>query len=117
MGEEIYKVEKEKNTTVVTLTLDNITMYENEQMKKAFSTQLEQGSKNIVLDLSNTAFISSLVIASMVSMLKRVKEAGGNLVLCGVKDKVKEVLSITGLDQVFDITSDRKTAVERLGKK
>ncbi len=117
MEDSIYKVDREKEITILTLTLDNITMNENEELKKVFTTLLDEGSKNIILDLSNTAFMSSVVIASLVFMLKRAKEAGGDLAICGVKDKVKDVLTITNLDKVFDIFDDRQKAVSKLTKK
>jgi anti-anti-sigma regulatory factor len=50
-------------------------------------------------------------------MLKRAKEAGGNLIFCGINEKVKEVLAMTNLDKVFDIAGDRQEAIKRLTKK
>jgi anti-anti-sigma regulatory factor len=47
-------------------------------------------------------------------MLKRAKEAGGNLVISGVQGKVEEVLKITNLDKVFEIFPDNKSAIEHL---
>ncbi len=37
--------------------------------------------------------------------------------ICGVKDRVKEVLAITNLDKIFDILDDRQKAVSELNKK
>ena len=44
-------------------------------------------------------------------MAKRAREAGGNLVIYGAKDKVKEVMAITNLDKVFDMFDNKKKAV------
>ena len=49
-------------------------------------------------------------------MLKRAKEAGGDLVISGVKDKVAEVLKITNLDKVFELFKDNKEAIDFLQK-
>ncbi len=117
MDTGIYRVEKEKDITILTLILDNITMYQNEELQEAFTKLLDEGTKNIVLDLSKTDFISSIVIASLVFMLKRAREAGGDIVLCGVGIKVRKVLAITNLDRVFDIYQDRKEAVGKLAEK
>ena len=117
MGDEIFKVEKEGGISILTLTLDNITMYQNEELKKAFGTLLNKGRKKIIFDLSKTYYISSIVIASLVFMVKRAKEAGGNLVICSVRDKVKETLSITNLDKVFDIFGDKQKAIDYFGGK
>lgn len=117
MADEIYKVEKQGDITIMTLTLDYITMHQNKELMDAFSGILDKGAKNIVLDLSNTAFISSIVIASLVFMHKRAKEAGGNLVICGIKEKVKEILATTNLDKVFDTFEDKQKALNQFTKK
>ncbi|MDP8260830.1 MAG: STAS domain-containing protein [Candidatus Kappaea frigidicola] len=116
MSNLIYRVEKDQDLIVLTLMLDNVLMDENEELKDTFSGFIDEGAKRIVLDFSETAFISSIVLASMVFMLKRAKEAGGNLVLSGVKDKVAEVLKITNLDKVFEIFNDNKEAVDFLNQ-
>lgn len=117
MGDSICKVDTAGRVTTLTLTMDNVTMYQNEEFKKAFTALLDEGKKNIVLDLSDTSFISTIVIASFVFMLKRAKEVGGNLVICGVKDKVKEVLNITNLDKIFDIFDSRQEAISEIAKR
>ena len=111
MDDSICKIDRQGDITILALILDNITMYQNEELQKAFAALLDKGKKKIVLDLSNIDFISSIVIASLVFMVKRAREAGGNLVLCGVRDKVKKVLAITNLDKVFDIFEDRQKAI------
>lgn len=117
MNNTIYHVEKQAGFVIMTLMLDSILWNDNEQLKKAFTALLDEGNKNIILDLSNTTYISSVILASFVFMLKRAKEAGGNLILCGINDKVKEVLAMTNLDKVFDITADRQEAISQLTKK
>jgi anti-anti-sigma factor len=117
MGDSIYTIDKQGNAVILTLILDNITMYQNEELQKAFTDLLDKGSKNIVLDLSKTDYMSSIVLASLVFMIKRAKEAGGNLVICGVREKVRKVLALTNLDKVFDIFENSEKAVARLAKK
>lgn len=113
----LYQIQKKQDYCLITLTLDSITMYENEEIKKSVISILDEGNKNIILDLSNTNFISTIVIASFVFMLKRAKEAGGDLLLCNVKDKVREVLLITNLDKVFEILPDLQSAISKLTRK
>lgn len=111
MDEPIYTIDKQGEITILTLTLDNITMYQNEELQKAFTNLLDKGNKKIVLDLAKTNFISSIVIASLVFMLKRAREAGGNIAICSIKDAVERVLSLTNLDKVFDIFDDKQKAI------
>jgi len=117
MDNTVCSVEKKDGIVIITLILDNILWNDNEQLKKTFTTLLDEGSKNIILDLSKTTYISSVVLASFVFMLKRAKEAGGNVVFCGIHKKVNEVLNMTNLDKIFDIAADRQEAIKQLTKK
>ncbi|MDB4349745.1 STAS domain-containing protein [Omnitrophica bacterium] len=112
-----YKIHREEKATIMRLTMSNITVEENEELKKAFSDLLYEGSKNIVLDLSDTTFVSSVILASLVFMLKRAKEAGGDLVICGAKGRVKDILVMTNLDKVFGTFDDAQKAITHYTQK
>ena len=114
--ELIYKIDREGEVVILTLILDNITMLDNQRLQEAFTKLLDEGNKNIVLDLSHTNFISSIVLASLVFMLKRSKEAGGNLIMCSIREGVSRVLELTNLDKIFDIFANREEAVKSFTK-
>ncbi|MBL7071035.1 MAG: STAS domain-containing protein [Candidatus Omnitrophica bacterium] len=113
MGGQTYEVEKIGQLAIFTLLLENITMLQNEELKRAFSALIDGGIKNIILDLTGITFVSSIVLASLVYMLKRAQEIGGNLVLCSVTHSVKAVLAATNLDKIFDIFNSRREAIEQ----
>jgi len=112
-----YKIEKQDNLVIMLLTLDSVLWDDNKLLTEAFTKLLDEGNKNIILDLANTTYISSVVLASFVYMLKRAKESGGNMVFCNVNKKVKEILTMTNLDKVFDIAENRQEAIKQLPKK
>jgi anti-sigma B factor antagonist len=57
----------------------------------------------VALDLTGVGFLDSSGLGSLVTCLKRVREAGGRLVLVGVSGSPMKVFSLTGLDRVFEI--------------
>jgi len=113
MGTLIYKIEKNEGFAVMTPSLETILIEENEQLKSALIFLLDQGCKNLILDLSQTNYISSLVLGTLMFILKKSKETNGNLIICNMNEKIKEVFAITNLDKVFDIASDRIEAMNR----
>ena len=117
MDEVTYKIDKEGKVAIMTMMLDNVTMNENVELQNAFTVLLDEGSKDIILDLSKTNFVSSIVLPSLVFMLKRSKEVGGNLIICSVKEPVKRVLDMTNLDKVFDIFDDKEKAIAQFARK
>lgn len=114
MDEELYSIEQKADVTIMKLMLDMILIDENEKLKKAYADLVAAGNRFIVLDLANTTYISSLVLASFVYMQKMVRDAGGNMVLCGVQKKVKEVLEATNLDKIIGIVADQDEAIRTL---
>jgi len=67
------------------------------------SNFLESDKKNIIIDMSDVKFVDSSGLGNIVRAFSTVKEAGGELKLAGISDKVKGVLSITKLNSVFKL--------------
>ncbi len=106
---EIQTVEY-KRVSVVTVTgrIDSATARDFESELNDLTSK---GKNNIVLDLGEVDFISSAGLRVLVTTRKAVRSAGGNLVLAGPSERVKETLEIAGLDVLFDEFEDREAAV------
>jgi anti-anti-sigma factor len=65
----------------------------------------------VVLNLSRLKFISSAFVAGMIAMQKRIRAAGGRLILCGMHPIVRETLHGARLDTFFDIRDDEQAAL------
>ncbi|MFH1458716.1 MAG: STAS domain-containing protein [Candidatus Omnitrophota bacterium] len=115
--EPIYLLENIGETVTVTLTIGTVTHNDNTELKKVFADLLSNKTKNIILDLSNTTYVSSIVLASLVFMQKSIKEASGSLIICGVRENVKEILEMTSLNKILDIVSTRNEALSRISAK
>jgi anti-sigma B factor antagonist len=116
METQIYNIEEKEKTTVLTLKLDSATIFQREQLTKPFARLLEEGKKNIVLDLSHTTYISSMILASFVSMQKKAQVEGGNFVISGVKESVREILATTKLDNLFQLFDDTQKAIDQFSQ-
>jgi anti-sigma B factor antagonist len=115
---DFFSVRKNGGTIIAEIVKQEITMYEIDKVKEEFTGILESGSGNIVLNFKNLDFISSIVLAGMVYLLKLTKDKGGNLIFCELKPKIKEVFKITSLDKVFEIYTDETAALAAFnGKK
>jgi len=67
-----------------------------------------------VLDLSNITFLGSIGLTVLVVFLKRVKTAGGRLVIAGLTGQCRNVMSVTKLDRAFDFYDDADEAIAAL---
>jgi anti-anti-sigma factor len=70
----------------------------------------------IVVDLSQTTFIASRFIESLVRAWKRLTERGGTLVLCGLQPFCAEVIRVTRLDTLWESFPSREEAMAALAQ-
>jgi anti-sigma B factor antagonist len=66
---------------------------------------------HLVLDLSEVPFCDSSGLGLLVSTLKRVRQAGGSLVLVTAPGMIERLLTITNLDGHFQTTRSVRDAL------
>lgn len=66
---------------------------------------LEEPPVRVALDMAKVTFMDSSSLGTLVTCLKRVRERDGRLILIGISGSPMKVLSLTGLDRVFDLVS------------
>jgi anti-sigma B factor antagonist len=72
---------------------------------------LAKGSKKILLNLGQITYNDSSGIGELVSAFTSVKNAGGELKLLNLTQKVHDLLQITKLYTVFDIWDNEASAI------
>lgn len=73
---------------------------------------LDAGETNFIVDLQAATFIDSTGIALLVTLLKRARKAGGNVVLVKPVDPtVWQILMLTRFDLVFTLTDSLEAAL------
>jgi anti-sigma B factor antagonist len=70
------------------------------------------GTKKIILNLAEVDYIDSSGVGELVGAFTTVRNAGGELKLMNLTQKVHDVLHVTKLYTVFDIRDDEFTAVK-----
>lgn len=63
------------------------------------------------VDLSGVRYMNSAGIGVMITMLTKLRNAGGDMLLINPSDQIKKLLVITKLNSIFRIASDREHAV------
>lgn len=74
----------------------------------------ERPPTNLVVDLSQVAFFGSEFISFLLRLHLMMKKQDSELVLCGVKERIRELLRQTALDTLWAIYEDRAEAVSSL---
>jgi anti-sigma B factor antagonist len=76
------------------------------QLEKTIVPLIEGGTKNIIVDFDELEYISSAGLRVLLLSAKLIKKAQGIIVLCGMKDFIKEIFDIAGFTPIFTIKED-----------
>ena len=80
-------------------------------LKTKVMTAMEDGEKKFVVDFSDTGYIDSSGLGVLVSLAKKVREAGGDLVLAGLNEDLRTLFELTKLDTLFAIKESVEEAL------
>ena len=79
-------------------TLDAVTAPE---LRPALDALVDEGAKLVTVDLSTLRLIDSSGVGAIVSLFKRLREAGGDLRVTGLRDQPLAIFQLLRLDRVF----------------
>jgi anti-sigma B factor antagonist len=82
------------------------------ELRNAVRNLVADGKKKIILNLADVDYIDSSGVGELVGAFTTVRNAGGELKLLNLSQKVHDVLHVTKLYTVFDIRDDEFTAVK-----
>ena len=86
------------------------------QLKRSVVQRIDQGTRNLVVDLSETRFIDSTAIGVLVGAVKRLREADGSLVVVCSDENVRNIFEIAGLVDVIPVYRSRDDACSSLSR-
>jgi anti-sigma B factor antagonist len=81
-------------------------------LKDRLQSLVQQGRKNIVLNLANLSYIDSAGLGGLVSAHTTLSRVGGRVKLANVTKKLQDLLSITKLYLIFDTFDSEAAAIE-----
>ena len=74
---------------------------------------VQGGAKNVLLNMTELSYISSAGLRVVLVLAKRLKQAGGKLVIYGMQPHVREVFDISGFLAILNVAGTRAEALEQ----
>ena len=71
-------------------------------LKEAVTSALDSGSRHVLLDLAGVHYIDSTRLGELIAAHVTVTRRGGHLRLVGTPDRILELLSLAGLEGIFE---------------
>jgi anti-sigma B factor antagonist len=97
-----HTTQAQHDVTVVTVE-GQLIVANRHELKQIVQDALDQGARHFVIDFTPTAYIDSSGLGALVSMSKRVRQAGGDLRLAGLNEDLRSLFELTKLDTLFAI--------------
>lgn len=84
---------------------------ESNALREKVKSLLAEGKKKIILNMDNITFIDSAGLGTLVASHHSAKNQGASVRLCHLGSKFQEVLQITKLLTVFEVSDTEAAAV------
>lgn len=96
-----FKVDEQYNAVVITLKGNIMGGPDGSDLHDTLHELKENDKKNVVVDLSKVKFMNSSGLGMLISGMTTMRNAGGDLRLANVADRIQSLLIITKLITVF----------------
>ena len=86
----------------------------SERFRDYFKKLVADGERKAVVDLRGATWATSQGIGMLIGAYTSMKNAGGELVLASVGDRIKDILNVTRLINIFELFDNEDDAVKHL---
>jgi anti-sigma B factor antagonist len=86
------------------------------QFEKMIQEEYDAGRCRIVVDCAKLTYISSAGLGVFMSFVEDVRQAGGDIKICGMQPTVLEVFEILGFPEIFDILPGQAEAIRKFAE-
>jgi anti-sigma B factor antagonist len=98
-----YQSEKYKKAHYLHIQGDLIGDEMGPKLVEIVSDAIQEGAKTFVVNLKEVRYISSSGIGLLITMLTKMRNAGGEVYLTAPSEHVKKLLIITKLNNIFSV--------------
>src|SRR6266849_5299210 len=92
----------DSNVAVLTLKGDFLGEPETTEVRQKIHSLVGDNVKQVIIDLGGVNYVNSSGLGTLIAALTTMRNAGGDLRLARIGDKVKNLFVITQLVKVFD---------------
>ena len=86
----------------------------SEDLLKKMTDLIDDGARNLLLDLSGVDYINSSGLRALLTAAKRLTDLGGEMVFAGVNEMFYQVLHVSGSTSYIKVYSSDAEAIQDL---
>ena len=84
------------------------------KLDKALRLAFDEKHKNIIIDCANLNYISSAGLGVFMSYIEEINQTSTTFIIFGLSEKVRNVFSILGLDQLLVLKGTKEKAIAEI---
>ncbi len=103
MSSELVIREENTESGETVFVSGEIDIYTAQQFKERLYNVVDRSDKDVTIDCDSLNYIDSTGLGIFVGALKKIRISGRNIHIKNIKDNIKKLFVITGLDKLFII--------------
>lgn len=111
-----YNIIQKNPIAIFSLYGELIDRNEGQRIMDEVNILSEEGQNKFILELSELKYVNSTGLNVLINILTKSRKSGGDLVISGISKKVQELLLITKLNSVFNVTETTEEAIEKFNE-
>ena len=108
-------INEENGVSVVNLE-GNLDTNTSPAVEVKISNLLEEGTQKMIIDLNDTAYVSSAGLRIFLATAKKITAKKGAVKLVNPNTVVKEILDISGFSTILDVLGSKEEAFDALNQ-
>lgn len=101
MSSELRFEVKQLQDAIVVYLLGEVDIYTSQSLKEKLYDMVDNVGKDLKIDCSQLNYLDSTGLGILVGALKKAKQNNLNIYMLNLKDSIKKLFIITGLDKLF----------------
>lgn len=112
-----FKIQKKDKYTLVKTSVEKLDTAVAPSLKSELVLLHADGVQNIIIDLSATRYCDSSGLSAILVANRLCKNANGTLIITGLQEPVKNLIAISQLDSILNISESLDDSIEMLKEK
>ena len=109
-----FSVQRSNQGDLTILALDGfLDAHTAPEFEKAIQAELDGGNYRIIVACDKLTYISSAGLGVFMGFIEEIREKSGDIKICALTPKVKQVFDILGFPSLYDVLDDVPAAVQR----
>jgi len=111
-----YTINKKDSLIIISLKGELINKEQASKMLEDVDDCISKNETKILFHLNELKYLNSSGLNIFINVLTKIRKAGGDLAICCVNKKISELLLITKLGNIFNISENIEQGIAILNK-